>query len=1043
MASQRDPRHLFILLAIALSLISGVVLTVLIVRASSTTPQTTQADQDDSAASIFAPIPGQNGQGGLAGGGSGLFIQVMDRRDPTRLSMELRSTQMDPIGPDLYSVAAPRAWVFMKDGASIHITAADGTLVLPDRAREPESGTLQGGVTIRRFPNIGRRIDPELDEPEMTFVSQTLSFDLTLGEISTPDRIIVTTLQGELIGTDLRMNVNEPLERIDLFRLSRGESLRLRPRSGSSTQQATKTNESTSEQSSSPRQATEASAAVSSSVPSGAAQPVRPSTATRPDPLESFYRAVFQDEVVLVQSGRTVRGDQLEVWTRLIDNKLAVDAIPSNSASVGRNTPPAPGSSTQDGAQPTSPTDTPTSAITDPNSDDNAEAGNDLDSPDENTTSTEPASSEVRVADADQSSDEDVLLTWTGMAEIRPLTSRPDMLNKDEIAGRFTAERTGRVLLGDENADANAATGALDYYATTRRVVMASPGMTGVELTSVGKGTARIGRLELDLVTGIGFAPGAGLVEDGSGRGRVTWNEQADLIFETDERGMTGVLREALCSGAVRAQKDLATLEGDFVRTVFAADSKGALKLQRLAARGQVRTNDGAQGNGTCAALDVLFDVNDPSDNPQPTDILARGNAQFNDGPDRIEAELIDASLMPDERGGVTVRRLHTFGATKITQLRDGVELAGGEVLLHEDRQSARITGPGALVKRAGVRITAAGNSDVIELDGLGRRAMVTGQGTFWRQTRSDDGTIGTLDASWTESMAFDDYAGTLDCVGNVNAVYQPEPMRREAVEGRIVNARFEPYKANDNDQDNGVGGEQPNGDGEDSRELLTFRAVGSEQPGGSIAAVESIELEPVDGAEPRLAKVMRLTGNLIDVNQTQGTVDVPTAGGLIVSDQRQAVAADKQATAIFQWDRSFVYNRNSGQATMTGGVELRHRRRAGEPITDLAADTMRALLVSSQEVGLQNNAGTDASLRSARAEGNVVLVSGYRQALANSMDYDAINSTAALTGAQGGMVTIIDTQRTGNATRAGRIFWDLARDRIDIVDAGPFRGTP
>ncbi len=997
-----DPRRKLMFIAAGLSLLFATVMIVLIVRGSgSSNPDPADGD---TGAGLFEPLIGGNQAGGTGStGGSGLFIQITDKNNPDRIAMELRSAQMDPIGPDLYRVDTPRAWVFMKDGSSVSITAAEGTLVLPDRAREPEQGTLTGGVVIRRYPNLGRRADADNDEPEATFKSDTLTFDLTLGEVATPDRVVVTSTMGELAGTDLRMNINEPLERIELFRLQQGEYLRI-----------------SRSKSAEPEPAIQQPAMAPHDQPSVAnadgATLSAPKTA--PDPLESFYRAVFKDNVVLLDRGRTIKGDQLDLWARLVDNKLADGALERNSSEPDAPTADPHGNTRSSPSEPV-----------------RIASGEDQPS----QPSGPPAGSPELPA-VDPASD-DILLTWTGVAEIRPSTSRPEELAKDEVAARFTASRSGRVLLEDPNAQARGSTGVLDYYATRRHIVMASQGMTGVELVSDGDGLARFGSLELNLDTGIGYAPGAGLVQNDAASGTVTWNEQADLVFEVDRNGITGVLQEAMCSGAVRARRDESTLESDFLRTTFTNGPGGDLRLQRLAARGQVRASDGRNAGGTCEALDVLFDTSTNGDDPVPTDLLARGTAKFNDGPDTIEAEIIDATLKPaspgdgqggEQDGGARIQRLHTMGATQIVRARDNLLVSGGDVLMHDDRQSVRVQGPNAVAQRDGVRITAVGPDDVIDLDGTGRNGSVAGAGSFSRASTNPDGTTGLLTAAWSQSMTFDDYAGTLHCMGDVQAVHAPDPTRRDAVLGDEVTATFEPYREQDEGED------APRED----REVLTFiaRSNGESQ---TQAAVESARFEVKPGAEPMLARALRLTGPIVSLDQRAGVVDVQGPGSLLVSDQRQQLPPERQALALFSWNESFVHNRNTGQATMIGNVKTHHRRRGDGSVTLIDCDRLDAVLLDPQRGDLNADPTTEAQLRSARAQGNVSMKSGTREALADTVDYNAANASATLMGRPGGYVTIIDTARSGVPIRAGRIFWDLANDRIDIMDAGPFRGSP
>ncbi len=1024
MAKSSDPRRRLMFVAAGLSLAFVGLSIFLMLRSTGASNQERQSAQPP-VVDIFEPLIASDPDAASASGGSGLFIQVSDRDDPSRTAMELRSEQMDPIGRDLYSVTAPRAWVFMTDGASVSITAEAGTLVLPDRAREPEQGTLTGGVVIKRYPKMDRRPDPAQDQPEATFTSDTLTFDLTLGEVATPDRVVITSTLGELVGTDMRMNINEALERVDLFRLQQGEYLRIRRSpeqhagpAAASNRAETPANASTNGDtgaSTTPGDTSTTPGAPRTASNADAPAPAQ-QTESASDLLESFYSAVFRDNVVLVDEGRRIEGDQLELWARLVDNQLVPGAIEA---------PNQPGRASTEEPE----TDEPAGVAS------ASEASLDArPDPESSEPAPQAASAQSQQAKAAETQ-EDIVLTWSGVAEIRPMAARPAELAEDEVAARVTASVTGRVQMSDPASSSRASTGALEYYATRRHIVMTSPGMTGVELVSERDGLARFGRLELSLATGIGFAPGAGTVESADGSGRVTWNEQADLIFETDERGMTGVLREAMCSGAARAQKDDASIESDFLRTVFETDASGGLQITRLAARGDVIVNDGKNAGGEARALDVQFAPLESGGDFQPSALVARGDARFRDGDDIIEADIIDATLRAQPDGGLRVSHLRTSGSTRIQRAEDNLLVTGGEVEMFDDRQDVRIAGPDAVAQRDGVRITAVAAGDVIELDGTGRSGRVTGAGSFSRQTRNADGSTGSITAAWSESMQFDDRAGTLECVGDVQAVHEPDASRRDAVLGHRVTATFEPFR------EEAPEAESPEANAPE-RQVLTFRAIGASD-GASPAAVESARFEVLDGQEPRLARALRLTGPDIRLDQAAGTVLVEGAGSLLVSDQRQVLPPERQALALFSWNDTFTHDRASGQATMIGGVKTHHRRRADEPVTLIDCDRLDAVLIDPQQGDLAGDPSQEAQLRSARAQGNVSMKSGTREAIAGTADYDALSGAAVLSGPPGGVVTMIDTARTGLPTQAGQIRWNLRNDRIDILNAGTFRGSP
>src|SRR5690606_42002376 len=61
----------------------------------------------------------------------------------------LQSDDSTPIGQGRRRLVNPDAWIYTRDGRAVHVTSDTGVLLMPNPNDPPESGTLEGNVTIR------------------------------------------------------------------------------------------------------------------------------------------------------------------------------------------------------------------------------------------------------------------------------------------------------------------------------------------------------------------------------------------------------------------------------------------------------------------------------------------------------------------------------------------------------------------------------------------------------------------------------------------------------------------------------------------------------------------------------------------------------------------------------------------------------------------------------------------------------------------------------------------------------------------------------
>ena len=140
------------------------------------------------------------------------FLQIADRRDPTRLAGQLEAEKSTPLEGKRYRMEKPRVWIFMRDGRTMHITADSGQALIPDMsAGRPEDGAIEGHVIAKMFAALpgGALPDPVSAEPILTLATELVKFDLRLGEVRFPDLITVVSPRVDFAGRDVLILLNE------------------------------------------------------------------------------------------------------------------------------------------------------------------------------------------------------------------------------------------------------------------------------------------------------------------------------------------------------------------------------------------------------------------------------------------------------------------------------------------------------------------------------------------------------------------------------------------------------------------------------------------------------------------------------------------------------------------------------------------------------------------------------------------------------------------------------------------------------------------
>src|SRR5262249_5180176 len=148
--------------------------------------------------------------------------------DPKREAGFVSFAQLDPLEGHNFHVTEPEAWFYLTDGRSVYVRADTGRIYKPIENQPPESGTVTGNVEIKMFAakEGGKKVDLSGDKPVMTVKTNSLSFESSVGEVSTTELVVVLFEGGRFEGTDVSLVVNQPEEKLMRGEVRKGGFIR-------------------------------------------------------------------------------------------------------------------------------------------------------------------------------------------------------------------------------------------------------------------------------------------------------------------------------------------------------------------------------------------------------------------------------------------------------------------------------------------------------------------------------------------------------------------------------------------------------------------------------------------------------------------------------------------------------------------------------------------------------------------------------------------------------------------------------------------------
>jgi lipopolysaccharide export system protein LptA len=1004
-------------------------------------------------------MPGQFRQGG------GLHMEFADREDPTRVAMVITSESAELKEARTYEMVRPLARQFGRDGKTLHFSADRGRAYIPgeDRGGRPETATLTGNAKLEVYePKRGPGgVDPGVDRPVFVGTTDRIEYNGALGEVLVPGRLEVSSAQVTGSIEDVAMRFSETSQRLEHLRAKRSQGLTFTPVKKE------------------PVKKEKAAAITPETAPLGpgseagvAPSPAASSTTPRV-PVVSLYKVRADRGVVATQGGRKIISDDMEVWIRLVDNRLSPGAIASlGGGGLGGS---GLGEAPREGAVvlPLIPMVV-SRAL--------AHA--------EPSTLTRGASIPER---GDESLSEPLTLTWNGELEITPVEEGAWPFAGDEVAVRFGADAGGWVTFSDAKSGATAQGQAMQYRATTRRgevlggvggagsstgLVASGGGSRPARLFLPGTGEAVADAFAVDLATGAASASGAGFVRavekptpaaDESaffrepGVRRVSWETGSEFRFAMEDGRFTPRILEARPRGGVVASDQSGEFRGDRVDAFFVSDGEdsGRAVVSRLVVAGHAQGKDAKGASLAGESLEVEFTPTGKGAS-DPARLRGRGAVVAAQGESILRADELEATLSRDAKGVigadvVKARRGVRFGG------RDGVRAEGDELVAYPREERVDLSGEGVLVGQRGTLL----KGPSVRLDGKRGTVAVFGPGSI---THEDAPGGSRLVAAWTRAMTFDDATGRGECVGGVHAEWEhfaktpgenvPRLASAETADGERLLLELSPGVKGEKSWTVTGGGATP--DEQPRRRLVRAEAVGelADTGQGTPARLESKRyaagVHGAPGAPGRVERRLYLESARVlleDEGEGSMALRTPGAGKLLVSDRREALIDGRDVDgrgseapgeavlprtigdALFTWAGSMSMSQRERVVKMLTGVELVQRRGGAGFATQMRCAELEARLREDGR-GEGQAAADSGELESALARGEVWFSHDSRELVADRASYQAREGELVAQSDEGREVTVMDP-KAGSPMTGREIYWNLRTGRIEVRAPG------
>jgi len=948
-----------------------------------------------SRAPVRAPMTAPQGSGAgsvalpSAGGAVQDLVELADEGvvtgvDPEtgRLRYRMAYDALDPQERGVFRLTRPRAWIYQREQV-FEITAESGRLLWPARDREPESGHLEGNVTIRVLPRTEDNDSvPDASDstrPAITLRTPSLSFDTTFGEARSNDQVRIEGPGLAVDGEGLTVRVSEDRARpIAFLRVERGGRFAYDPE---------KADERT-------------SASLTSDRNEGTGR-----TGAH-EPVLSFYRASVGGGVVFRMGQRVLEGEEVLAWARLSDGRLVADSF----------TP----------LEDRQPSDRETGAERTDRSRDPIDM-------------TWSGPLELRAV-LDEPSE---LARNDAFVRVQSPSGRA-VVARDEAGGGsvrcvtldYGATRRELVLYG---------VGPIGVTLTAPELLELIAGRAEIDLTSgigavPGPGLARALGQTAPTETDADAAEPPERVRE------IRWHDRADFRLRVppdgSERTEDFRPEEVSFTGRVEARDGDAGLGGQFVRLLLdepRVEGSRSIALRRLVAEGSAYAHDADGGRIEAESLDVLFTENESSSQPIPVIATAQGDVSALREGDSMRAGMLEARLVEDASGRIVIDSLEGRLGVEVRSEREAE--TGREVLeARADRLNARdriavveLIGEPASVSRSasGESASVSGGSMRLTTDERARSLSVFGPGgATYSSRRAETGGYDRVQVDWTEGMVYDDAAGRAEAIGAVVASADLGELERHVVRAaRLTLTLTEPSP----ESDRALRTALAEGDDTTPAKVELRRYARSEEPNAipvleGLAYLEgpSVEINAPD-------RTLAVTGAGLLLLEDRRPAQ-PTQR----QDSEVLIAGGARGTTLMTWTGALQFDHAAGRGELRDGVTVKHRHPGDDRMMEIQSERLEARF-DSNETGSGEGA---LSLVSIEADGGVLALHGDRQLVCDRLTYDRALGLVKAFAAPGNRVTVVDEAK-GQHFVADAVELDLTNDSLRAIGGSTLTPVP
>ena len=781
------------------------------------------------------------------GAGEGLFISMADKRDPTRIAAQLQAAKSTPMEGKRYAMEEPRLWIYLRDGRTVYVEADSGRALIPDFAgSRPEDGLIKGDVIMRMFAATptGQRPDPATATPTLTLKTEELTFDLRVGEIRFPGEVTLVGDQVDFDGSQVLIVLDDAGASLQLLRIASTRKLVYIPLQSK-----------VAAASGPPARATPAFIAAPHILP---ANYVPPTPGSRPFPPPSapttvFYAISASGDVNIAQAARSVSGQQVNAYVRLVDGQLpevseAPGAKPLSDAPP-TNTPPT-----------TTATNKPQPNVNN-NSSPALPPAKSMATPLAPPLAPPPSQSPSTSAKGDAGS-QPIHFAFTGPLEVKQLRTSPSQLESNNLWASCTSPpgTSPRVTLRDDDQNVWGQGHQVWYTSPSRHAAIIGDSANPARIAREGSGSAWATSFEFLPATGLVKAFGAGQLTAESNKdvniissvktspstrtvvtseskpitttstaskstqptdssiptptptatptaGSISWQQDALFTFALDQGEMSRRLQSVLVRGSfvgsnassptAPANDDLNlslstpanSIRGDELLASFTPIDEATSYLSSMVVTGHAHASDGQTNSLAADTLNVTFVRAGEGTQSDPSLVLATGAVTAKQKDSTLTADTLEAVLERNINSTTGKRGLEVALATATGNTR--FDRADG-VFASSPRLVAKPTLQ--LVTLSGPRSAVGQHQSRIEgntiaLDGAARTLAVEGPGSF---SHADESGNQSANASWASGMTFDDEANTLYCHGSAQAAVTTGQTSKDALAANEITIQLE-----------------------------------------------------------------------------------------------------------------------------------------------------------------------------------------------------------------------------------------------------------